>query len=104
MYNRHIKNFVCVTYYNEDKALLSRTLHGLFTNIRDIVNHKNTKSWQRLVICVVMDGIEACDEAVLDVLATMGLYQDGIMVPNVDGKDVTAHVVCEMPRFKGYES
>lgn len=101
MYNRHTEHLISVTYYNEDKALLSRTLHSLFTNIRDIVNQKNTKfwekggpSWQKLVICVVMDGIEACDEAVLDVLATMGLYQDGIMVPDVDGKDVTAHVVC----------
>ncbi|KAL1878001.1 Chitin synthase, class 3 [Diaporthe australafricana] len=99
MYRRHTEHLVCVTYYNEDKALLSKTLHSLFMNLRDIANLKKSEfwngrgpSWQKLVICVVMDGIEACDEAVLDVLATIGLYQDGIMVPDVDGREVTAHV------------
>ncbi|XXG96420.1 hypothetical protein Hte_002702 [Hypoxylon texense] len=99
MFNRHTEHFVCVTYYNEDKVMLSRTIHSLFENIRDIYNLKKTTfwnkggiSWQKMVVCIVMDGIEACDDTALDVLATMGVYQDGIMRSSVDGVPVTAHL------------
>jgi chitin synthase len=45
MYNRHTELLIAVTYYNEDKTLLTRTLHGVMKNIRDIVNLKRTKFW-----------------------------------------------------------
>jgi chitin synthase len=45
MYNRHTELLIAVTYYNEDKTLLARTLHGVMKNIRDIVNLKRTKFW-----------------------------------------------------------
>jgi len=101
MYNRHTEHLVSVTYYNEDQVLLSRTLHSLFKNFRDTCNLKKTTfwskggpAWQKMVVCIIMDGIEACDNGVLDVLAVMGVYQEGIMVKDVDGKPVTAHLVC----------
>jgi chitin synthase len=31
MYNRHTELLIAVTYYNEDKTLLARTLHGVMT-------------------------------------------------------------------------
>ena len=99
--NRHTEHLVCVTYYNEDKVMLSKTVHSLFLNIRDIYNLKKTTfwnkggvSWQKLVVCIVMDGIDPCDKDVLDVLATMGLFQYGVMAEDVDGVPVAAHVVC----------
>lgn len=45
MYNRRTELLIAVTYYNEDKTLLARTLHGVMKNIRDIVNLKRTKFW-----------------------------------------------------------
>jgi chitin synthase len=45
LYNRHTELLIAVTYYNEDKTLLTRTLHGVMKNIRDIVNLKRTKFW-----------------------------------------------------------
>jgi cation transport regulator ChaB len=30
----------------------------------------------------------------LDVLATVGVYQDGVMKRDVDGKETVAHIVC----------
>lgn len=50
------------------------------------------EAWKRIVVCLVFDGIEPADKASLDVLATIGLYQDGIMKKDVDGKETVAHI------------
>lgn len=38
MYNRHTEMLIAITYYNEDKVLTARTLHGVMQNVRDIVS------------------------------------------------------------------
>jgi len=100
MYNRHTELLIAITYYNEDKVLTARTLHGVMQNIRDIVNLKKSEfwnkggpAWQKIVVCLVFDGIDPCDKGTLDVLATIGIYQDGIMKKDIDGKETTAHIV-----------
>lgn len=99
MYNRHTELLIAVTYYNEDKVLLARTLHGVMQNVRDIVNLKKSEfwnkggpAWQKIVVCLVFDGLDACDKDVLDVLATVGIFQDGVMKKDVDGKETVAHI------------
>lgn len=72
-------------------------------NIRDICKTKTSKywkksaedgmpGWQRITVALIVDGLEAMDKSVLDLLATVGVYQDGIMKRNVDGKDTVAHI------------
>ncbi|KIV96692.1 chitin synthase 3 [Exophiala mesophila] len=99
MYNRHTELLIAITYYNEDKVLTARTLHGVMQNIRDIVNLKKSEfwnkggpAWQKIVVCLVFDGIDPCDKNTLDLLATVGVYQDGIMKKDVDGKDTVVHI------------
>ncbi|PSK42338.1 Chitin synthase 3 [Elsinoe australis] len=99
MYNRHTELLIAITYYNEDKVLTSRTLHGVMQNIREIVNLKRSEfwnkggpAWQKIVVCLVFDGIDPCDKGTLDLLATIGVYQDGIMKKDIDGKETTAHI------------
>ncbi|KAL1310645.1 hypothetical protein AAFC00_000913 [Neodothiora populina] len=99
MYNRHTELLIAITYYNEDKVLTSRTLHGVMQNIRDIVNIKKSEfwnkggpAWQKIVVCLVFDGIDPCDKGTLDLLATIGVYQDGIMKKDIDGKETVAHI------------
>jgi len=99
MYNRHTELLIAITYYNEDKVLTARTLHGVMQNIRDIVNLKKSEfwnkggpAWQKIVVCLVFDGIDPCDKGTLDVLATVGIYQDGVMKKDIDGKETTAHI------------
>lgn len=99
MNNRHTELLIAITYYNEDKNLLSRTLHGVMQNVRDIVNLKKSEfwnkggpAWQKIVVCMVFDGLDACDKDVLDVLATVGVFQDGVMKKDVDGKETVAHI------------
>ena len=103
MYNRHTELLIAITYYNEDKQLTARTLHGVMQNIREIVNLKKSEfwnkggpAWQKIVVCLVFDGIDPCDKDTLDVLATIGIYQDGVMKRDVDGKETTAHIVCSI--------
>lgn len=100
MYNRHTELLIAVTYYNEDKVLTARTLHGVMQNIREIVNLKKSEfwnkggpAWQKIVVCLVFDGIDPCDKGTLDLLATIGIYQDGIMKKDIDGKETVAHIV-----------
>lgn len=100
MYNRHTELLIAVTYYNEDKVLTARTLHGVMQNVRDIVNLKKSEfwnkggpGWQKIVVCMVFDGIDPCDKDTLDVLATIGVYQDGVMKRDVDEKETVAHIV-----------
>ncbi|KAI5459329.1 chitin synthase 1 [Mariannaea sp. PMI_226] len=99
MYNRHTELLIAITYYNEDKVLLARTLHGVMLNIRDIVNlkrssfwHKGGPAWQKIVVCLVFDGIDKVDKNVFDVLATIGIYQDGVIKKDIDGKETVAHI------------
>ncbi|KAF8461919.1 chitin synthase-domain-containing protein [Kalaharituber pfeilii] len=99
MYNRHTELLIAITYYNEDKMLTARTMHGVMQNIRDIVNLKKSEfwnkggpAWQKIVVCLVFDGIDPCDKDTLDVLATIGIFQDGVMKKDVDGVETTAHI------------
>ncbi|KAG6815723.1 Chitin synthase, class 1, partial [Tephrocybe sp. NHM501043] len=103
MYNRETELLIAVTSYNEDKTLYARTLHGVMTNIRDICNTKQSKfwrkdaedglpNWQKITVALVVDGLAEMDKSVLDILATVGVYQDGIMKKQVDGKDTVAHI------------
>jgi chitin synthase len=100
MYNRHTELLIAITYYNEDKVLTARTLHGVMQNVRDIVNLKKTEfwnrggpAWQKIVVCLVFDGMDPCDKNTLDVLATIGVFQDGVMKQDVDGRETVAHIV-----------
>lgn len=103
MFNRYTELFVCVTYYNEDKTLFARSYHSIMENVRDIINlqrstfwNKGGPAWQKIVLCLAMDGVVECDERVLDTLATVGVYQDGIMKREVDGNETQAHIVSAL--------
>lgn len=99
-YNRHTELLIAVTYYNEDKQLTARTLYGVMQNVRDICKLKKSQfwnkggdpAWKKIVVTMVMDGIDPCDKDVLDMLATIGVYQDGIMKRNIDGQETVAHI------------
>jgi len=103
IYNRETEILIAVTSYNEDKTLYARTLHGVMLNIRDICRTKQSKFWRRhaeegepawkkITVALIVDGLEPMDKSVLDLLATIGVYQDGIMKKQVDGKDTVAHI------------
>lgn len=103
MYNRETELLIAVTSYNEDKTLYARTLHGVMLNIRDICKTKQSKywrkhaeegrpAWQKITVALIVDGLEPMDKSVLDLLATVGVYQDGVMKKQIDGKDTVAHI------------
>lgn len=102
-YGRQTELLIAVTSYNEDKVLYTRTLHGVMLNIRDICKTKASKywrgsaesgqpAWTKITVALICDGLEPMDKGVLDVLATIGIYQDGVMKKQVDGKDTVAHI------------
>lgn len=63
-------------------------------NIRHICNltnssfwNRDTPAWKKIVVALIFDGIDPCDPGTLDVLQTMGVFQDGIMKKDIDGKE-----------------
>jgi chitin synthase len=113
MWARQTDLLIAVTSYNEDKTLYARTLHGVMLNIRDICKTKQSKywrrtaeegspGWQRITVALIVDGLEPMDKTVLDILSTVGVYQDGVMKKQVDGKDTVAHIFeVSLPTLSG---
>ncbi|KAI8885855.1 glycosyltransferase family 2 protein [Backusella circina FSU 941] len=91
LYKRKTELFIVMTMYNEDEVLFTRTLHGVMKNIAHLCSLKKNKmwgpdGWKNVVVCIVSDGRQAINKNVLDVLASLGVYQDGIAKNIVDDK------------------
>lgn len=115
MYNRETELLIAITSYNEDKTLYARTLHGVMLNIRDICKTKASKywrrsaeegvpGWQKICVALIVDGLEAMDKSVLDILATVGVYQDGVMKKQIDGKDTIGHIFEVSSQLSTFDS
>jgi chitin synthase len=48
--------------------------------------------WKKVVICIVSDGPQKINSCTLSIIATIGVYQEGIATNIVNGKAVTAHI------------
>nr|UOP56887.1 putative chitin synthase 3 [Thecaphora frezii] len=97
LYNRHTEIFIVVTMYNEDEILFTRTMHGVMKNIAHLCSrHKSrtwgTNGWKKVVVAIVSDGRKKIHPRVLDCLAALGIYQDGVAKNMVNGKPVQAHL------------
>ncbi|KAM0430065.1 hypothetical protein ACHAPT_006071 [Fusarium lateritium] len=94
---RHTEILVGITVYNEQKHLLRRTLQSVFENIQYLNTKPGTKfwgegSWRKVVVCILVDGIDSVDPGVLDALASIGLFQYGLCRERTPGGDlVTGH-------------
>ncbi|KAI9314902.1 chitin synthase 2 [Dichotomocladium elegans] len=94
---RKTELFIVLTMYNEDEVLFARTMHGVMKNIaylcaRDRSRTWGADGWQRIVVCVVSDGRNKINQRTLSLLATLGVYQDGVAKNIVGDKAVTAHI------------
>lgn len=94
---RETEIVICVTMYNEDEVALTRTLHNVFQNIAYLTKRKRSStwgedSWKKVVVCIVADGRNKISPGVLEVLGTMGVYQEGIAKSYVNQKEVKAHL------------
>lgn len=94
---RETEIVICITMYNEDEILLSRTLHGIMKNIMHMTKgHRSPvwseNGWQKIVICIIADGREKINCRVLNLLSVLGIYQEGIAKSTVNDKPVHAHL------------
>ncbi|KAI0068051.1 glycosyltransferase family 2 protein [Artomyces pyxidatus] len=97
LYNRQTELFIVMTMYNEDEVLFVRTMNSVIKNIAHLCGRNRSKTWgpegwKKVVVCVVSDGRNKVNKRTLQVLALMGVYQEGIAKDSVGGKDVTAHI------------
>ncbi|WFD42203.1 chitin synthase [Malassezia psittaci] len=88
---------IVLTMYNEDERLFVRTMHGVMQNIAYLCKLKNSRvwgpdGWKRITVCLVADGRHQVSSRTLSVLATMGVYQEGVAKNSVRGQPVEAHL------------
>lgn len=94
---RHTEMMVVITMYNEDDILLARTLKGVFKNIKHLESKTSSRmwgkdSWKKIVVCIVSDGRSKINERAQALLASMGVYQEGLAKSRIDDKKVKAHM------------
>ena len=94
---RETELFICVTMYNENEILFTRTMHGIMRNISHFCSRTKSRTWgkdgwQKIVVCIIADGRQKVHPRTLNALAAMGVYQEGIAKNMVNQKEVTAHV------------
>ncbi|KAF9431630.1 Chitin synthase, class 1 [Entomortierella beljakovae] len=94
---RETELFIVLTMYNEDEVLFTRTMHGVMKNIRHLTTRDRSRmwgpdAWKKVVVCIVSDGRSKINPKTLNVLASMGVYQDGVAKNMVNDKPVTAHI------------
>ncbi|KAI8988487.1 chitin synthase 1 [Mycotypha africana] len=97
LFNRETELFIVMTMYNEDEILFTRTMHGVMKNVAHLCSLKKSamwgkEGWKKIVVCIVADGRNVVNQRVLNVLATMGVYQAGIAKNIVGDKPVKAHI------------
>ncbi|OLL25808.1 Chitin synthase 2, partial [Neolecta irregularis DAH-3] len=97
IHGRETQLFVAITMYNEDEILFTRTMHGVMRNVAHLCSRSKSRvwgkqGWKKIVVCIVADGRRKVHPRVLDVLAAMGVYQDGIAKNLVNGREVKAHL------------
>ncbi|KAF9139618.1 Chitin synthase, class 1 [Linnemannia schmuckeri] len=72
-------------------------MHGVMKNIRHLTTRDRSRTWgpdawKKVVVCIVSDGRTKINPKTLNVLAAMGVYQDGVAKNIVNDKPVTAHI------------
>lgn len=97
IYGRHTELFIAITMYNEDEVLFCRTFHGVMKNIAHLCSRNKSRTWgkegwKKVVVAIISDGRKKIHPRVLDCLAALGVYQDGVAKNMVDGKEVHAHL------------
>jgi len=80
---RQTELFIVITMYNETDELFRRSMQGIIKNIahlckRDRSGTWGKDGWKKVVVCIVSDGRQQINSRTLSVLATMGVYQEGV--------------------------
>lgn len=93
---RETELMVVCTMYNEDEILLSRTLKGVFKNIKTMYNDNRPpfgrEAWKKIVVVVVADGRAKLNQRAKALMTLLGCYQEGVIQESVNGQDVSAHL------------
>lgn len=97
IYEREIQLCICITMYNEDEIAFTRTMHSVMKNIAHLCSRRKSRvwgkdGWKKVVVCIVADGRTKVNPGVLNVLAAMGIFQEGIAKNYVNGNEVKAHI------------
>ncbi|KAI7905099.1 chitin synthase 1 [Cokeromyces recurvatus] len=94
---RETELFIVLTMYNEDEVLFARTMHGVMKNIAHLCTRDRSRTWgpegwKKVTVCIVSDGRNKVHPRTLSVLASLGVYQEGVAKNIVGNKPVTAHI------------
>ena len=97
LYGRPTELMITMTMYNEDEDLFMRSMSAVFKNIAYLCSRSRSSvwggnGWQKVVVCLVADGRHKVSPRVLQILGIMGVFQEGVMKSEVNGRAVQAHL------------
>eukprot|EP00158_Paraphelidium_tribonemae_P009369 Partr_v1_DN28846_c1_g1_i1_m33789 putative monooxygenase len=97
LYGRPTELMIVMTMYNEDEVLFARSMNAVAKNIaylcsRDRSHMWGAEGWKKIVVTIVSDGRQKVNARTLQSLGIMGVFQEGIMKSEVNGKPVQAHL------------
>ena len=90
--HRLIKGKLLIESNQENPYLLSRTLYGIMQNLKDLNKRWSPNGWSNVVVCIVADGRKEINQQCLDVLTTIGIFQEGLMKLQVEDRPTQAHL------------
>jgi len=92
----NVRLFTVVTMYNEGPDELILTLRGICENLRVFADKTGNKDfWKQFAVCVVSDGREKADQKTLDLLSSLGIYDED-QVANTLRKHPRSSVGCHL--------
>ncbi|KAF5354063.1 hypothetical protein D9756_007354 [Leucocoprinus leucothites] len=74
-----------------EEHLYPTTANSPFLNFPTNVEEGKCTS-ARITVAPIVHGLQVMHKSMLDLLATVGVYQDGVMKKKVDGKDTVDHI------------
>lgn len=94
---RDIQIAVCLTLSDEDLASFAISLSSIMNNLKHLCSRSKSRvwgneSWEKVLVCVVIDGRNTVHQNVLDLLASIGVYQPHIAKGRVNGKRTLSHM------------
>jgi len=66
--------------------------HGTSSKFWRAQAEEGKTPWQKITVALIADGLGPMDKGTLDLLATVGVYQDAVIKKEVGDKRTVAHI------------
>jgi cellulose synthase/poly-beta-1,6-N-acetylglucosamine synthase-like glycosyltransferase len=100
-----VKLMICITLDDQEPEELKRTLRGINENVKHLSEVEGAEMWQKVVVCILVDGKNEASENTLSYAASLGLYDTDMMQEtDAKGNPIALHLFEYSAQFLEQES